>query len=360
MRAELRAYWALTLATLKMYLRNPLASFSIVVVLAGLLVFMKVLFGGPAPHTRVSLVEQSQTRAAAAMVRAVKGVSTFDVSQTSEAAARRALAAGNTDLVVILPPELGAGGVDGRPRPGSVSISYRAGSQGEVGAQVLKGAVDGVNQELSGQPPVVSVRASTLTPRSSQPIDFLLPGILAFNIVSGGLLLAAGVFAGHRSSGVLRRVQAAGVRPASFVLAHATSSFLLGLAQTAGLLAVAFLLYRVRIDLAALFLTTAAGYLVFLAMGFAIAGWVKDAQRASAIATSIGMPMIFIGLFASGLPSDISRFTQYLPVSYVADAMRQIGEGASLAALRGDLLWLGAWAVVLLAAASRAFRWESA
>src|SRR6202011_1644312 len=120
------------------------------------------------------------------------------VSQTSEAAARRALAAGNTDLVVILPPELGAGGgaggVDGRPRPGSVSISYRAGSQGEVGAQVLKGAVDGVNQELSGQPPVVSVRASTLTPRSSQPIDFLLPGILAFNIVSGGPLLAPGGF----------------------------------------------------------------------------------------------------------------------------------------------------------------------
>jgi ABC-2 type transport system permease protein len=359
MRAELRAYGALTLATLKMYLRNPLASFSLLVALAALLLFMKVLFGGSAPHTRVSLVEQSRTPAAATLVREIRQVSTFDVGLTSEASARRALASGETDMVVVVPPGLGAASPDGNPLPARVAVSYRAGGSGEVGAQLLKGVVDGLNQELSGRPPLVSLQTSALSARSSQPIDSLLPGVLAFNIVSGGLLLAAGVFAGHRSSGVLRRIKAAGIGPASFVLAHATSSFALGLAQTAALLALAYALYRVRIDLPALLAATAAGYLVFLAMGFAVAGWVKDAQRASAVAASIGMPMIFVGLFSAGLPPEVSRFTQYLPVSYVADAMRQIGEGAGLAALGSDLLWLGAWALLLLGAASRTFRWDS-
>jgi ABC-2 type transport system permease protein len=360
MKTELQAYCALTLATLKMYVRNPLASFSLVVVLAGLLFGLKLLFGGPAPHTKVALVQESPAPAAAALAQAVRQVSTFEVTAGSESAARRSLATGQTDMVVVIPQELGTSGPDGRPVPARVSISYRVGGPGESGAQVVGGLVDAANQRLTNQPPVLTTETIPLAVRGVQPIDFLLPGLVAFNIVSGALLLAAGVFAGHRASGVLRRVKAAGITPASFVLAHASSSFLLGVAQTAALLGIAVLLYSVHVDLLALLLTTAAGYLVFLALGFAIAGWVKDAQRASAVATSIGMPMIFIGLFATALPPEISRFTEHLPISYVTDAMRQISEGAGVAALRWDLLGLGAWAVAFLAAASRVFRWESA
>jgi ABC-2 type transport system permease protein len=360
MNTELRAYGALTVATSKMYLRNPLASFSVLVVLAGLLVGMKFLLGGPPAHTKVTLVQQSGTPAAAALAQAIGGVATFDVTANPKAVARRELAAGRTDLVVVLPRGLGAAGPDGRPLPASVPVLYRAGGPGELGAQLIKGLVDAANVQLTGQREPFSTRPTALAVRGAEPIDFLLPGLLAFNIVSGALLLAAGVFAGHRTSGVLRRVKAAGVTPAAFVLAHASSSFLLGVAQTAVLLGVALILYHVHVDLLALLLTTAAGYLVFLAMGFAIAGWVKDAQRASAVATSVGMPMIFVGLFAASLPPDVSAITRYLPISYVTDALRQIGEGAGLVDLRDDLFALGVWAAVLLLAAGRVFRWESA
>lgn len=60
--------------------------------------------------------------------------------------------------------------------------------------------------------------------------DAFLPGLLAMNIIQSGLLVAAGAFATYRSTGVLRRIQATGIDAGSFVLAHATSTFLLGLA----------------------------------------------------------------------------------------------------------------------------------
>jgi hypothetical protein len=38
--------------------------------------------------------------------------------------------------------------------------------------------------------------------------------------------------------------------------------------------------------------------------------------------------------------------------------MQQLGQGAKLGAIEWDLAWLLAWAVVLLIAAGRVFRWD--
>jgi hypothetical protein len=56
------------------------------------------------------------------------------------------------------------------------------------------------------------------------------------------------------------------------------------------------LLFRVHLDLGSMFVVTMLGYLVFLAAGFAISGWVRDPQRAPVVASSIGLPLVFIGL----------------------------------------------------------------
>jgi ABC-2 type transport system permease protein len=171
-------------------------------------------------------------------------------------------------------------------------------------------------------------------------------------------MLAAGVFANHRATGVLRRLKATGVGASIFVLSHAASTGLLGTVQTAGILLAASLLFTIHLDLPALFLLLAMGYLVFLAMGLAISGWVKDPQRATAIAQGVAFPMIFVGLLAPELPSGIAEVARFLPVSYVTDGMQQLGQGGALSSVGPDLAWLTAWAVVLLACAGRLFRWD--
>jgi hypothetical protein len=45
-------------------------------------------------------------------------------------------------------------------------------------------------------------------------------------------------------------------------------------------------------------------------------------------------------------------------VSYVTDGMLQLGQGAGFGAIEWDLAWLGGWAIVLLVAAGRVFRWD--
>jgi len=265
---------------------------------------------------------------------------------------------GKADVELAIPNDLGQHDGSGRLIPVRLEVIYRAGTAGEASLPLLKGAVATYDERVLGEIQSVSIAASAVHTRTGGPIDFLLPGVVAFNILGSALMLAAGTFANYKATGVLRRLKATGMQPSIFVLAHSTSSFLLGMLQTVAILIVAGLLFEVQLDVASLFLLLALGYLVFLAMGLAISGWIRDPQRATAVAQSLAFPMIFIALLSAALPASVTSVTRFLPVSYVTDGMQRIGEGARLGAIELDVIWLAGWAIVLLIAAGRVFRWD--
>jgi ABC-2 type transport system permease protein len=351
------AYASLTLANFKMYVRNPIASSSLFLALVVLLVLFKLVFAGTGPHTRLVVVNAAGSPAAV-FVQDLRAIPTFDVSEASQSDAQALLGQGKADLEVAIPSNFGQRDAFGSLIPVSLDVTYRAGTAGESSLPVLKGVVDGYDVSILNEVPTVSLSSSALHARSAGPIDFLLPGLVAFNIIGSGLMLAAGTFSGYKATGVLRRLKATGINPSIFVLAHATSSFALGILQTAAILAAADLLFDVHLDIPSLFLLVAVAYLVFLAMGLAISGWIKDPQRATAVAQSVAFPMIFIALLSASLPPGIAAVTRYLPVSYVTDGMQLLGQGSGLAALEVDLVALAAWAAALLIAAGRVFRWD--
>jgi len=357
MSFEPRAYLSLTRANLLMLLRNPVASFSLTLVLLVLLGFIR-LISGQTVHTRVVIVDRSTLPEAAVLVQDIRRVPVFDVTEAGADAAGRQLQQGTADLVVTIPAQTGAVDASGRPVPAALAVRYLAGSAGEAAVPTLRGVVEGFDEQALHQVPPVSVDASSVSGRAMGFIDALLPGVIAFNIIGSALMVAAGVFAGYKSSGVLRRLKASGISPPTFVLAHATSAFLLGMAQTAAIVLAATLLFAVHLDLLALVVLVALGYLVFLALGLAISGWIRDPQRATAAAQSVAFPMIFVALLSGALPPSISALTRYLPISYVTDGLQQLGRGAGLGLVGGDLLWLAGWCAVLLLAAGRVFRWD--
>jgi ABC-2 type transport system permease protein len=354
----MNAFRSLTVANLKMYARNPVASFTLAAVLLVILVLYRLVFSGQAPHTKVAVVDASHTPESAALVRDLRGAGTFDVTMASEAAAARTLDRGDADMTVTIPADLALRDASGQPVPVQLQVAYRAGTAGETSLPALRGVVEAYDEAELGEVPSVSVALTAVHARATSPIDFLLPGVVAFNVIGSALMVAAGVFANYKSTGVLRRLKATGISPTVFVLSHAAATFVLGLVQTAAILVAADLLFGVHLDLPALFLLLVAGYLVFLAMGLAISGWIRDPQRATAVAQSAAFPMIFIGLLSGLLPAAVASVTRYLPVSYVTDGMQRLSDGGQVPAIGQDLAWLLGWAVVLLVAAGRVFRWD--
>jgi ABC-2 type transport system permease protein len=341
-----------------MYARNPIASFSLFAALVLLLVVIKIVFAGQGPHTKVVVVNLSTAEAAVRLVNGIRSVGTFDVTEASATSAATMLEQGKADVEILIPTDFLAADASGNPATSRVQVTYRSGTAGESSLPILRGVVEAFVEQDLQQVPLVSVTATSLHTRSTSAIDYLLPGIVTFNIIGSALILAAGVFTNYKSSGVMRRLKATGISPSVFVMAHATASAVIGLAQTAAILIIASMLFTIHLDIASLFVLLALGYMVFLAMGLAIGGWIKEPQRATGVAQGVAFPMIFVALLASSLPPQISAVTRLLPVSYITDGMQHLSEGGAVASLGTDLAWLLAWAIVLLIGASRAFRWE--
>ena len=100
----------------------------------------------------------------------------------------------------------------------------------------------------------------------------------------------------------------------------------------------------------------------FLAIGFALASFLKTEEQATGVVQIVQLPMMFLsGIFFSFdfLPGFLQTVARFLPLTYLGDALRQVMvNGTQVAPLGVDLAILSGWLVVCLGIAARSFRWE--
>src|SRR5947207_6225465 len=140
-----------------------------------------------------------------------------------------------------------------------------------------------------------------------------------------------------KQRGVLRRIMATPVRITNLLTAHVLTRLVIATGQVAVLLLVALLLFTVTIvgGLVPLVAVALLGSVLFLTIGFALAGWAETENQVPAIAQLITLPQFFFsGVFFSkeAAPALIRPITNVLPLSFLNDALREI-------AVQGATLW---------------------
>jgi len=138
----------------------------------------------------------------------------------------------------------------------------------------------------------------------------------------------------------------------------------IGLAQTLIIILVGMLIFKFQVigNMALLAGFVLLGALMFVALGYLISGLAKTQESVIGISQLINFPMMFLsGLFfpVDFMPAWIRPVVTAMPLTYLADALRQIMVGATpVYSLWVDLGVLAAWLVVSAALAVRFFRWE--
>ena len=358
-------YWSLFVASFKMFVRNRAALFfSLLVPLLIMLIFGVLNFGG---GTNVSLgvVDQAESQASHALIAALGANTTFDLHPGSRNAELAQLKDGHRDLVLVIPD-----GFQLAPSiPGATGLvaftNVSKPEQAQVGGLLLNAMV---GQLLAGGgggggsgTPLVALQK--LPGRDLGYIDFLVPGMLGLTVMQLGLFSVAFGFVQLKRTGALRRLFATPTSPAYFLGAQVTSRLLIGLAQVLILLGVG-LWFGLQLvgNVFLLLAISVLGSIIFLALGFAIAGWAKNEDQAAPMANLISLPMTFLsGVFFSrdAMPDFLRTITDFLPLTYLNHALRSVtNDGVGVTAIGSDLLGMGVWAVIAFVIAVRLFRWE--
>lgn len=365
---RLGVLWALFVASGKMFVRNRAAVFfSLFLPLIIMLIFGVLNFEG-STEINLGIVDEADNDASAALIGRLDEYDYLVITEGDRDAEMAALEAGDRGHVLVIPEGWTP------PAPGGESglVAYTASSDPSQ-AQVAQGLLQqAVGQALfapagaEGEAPTgfaAPLRFASVAARDLGYIDFLVPGIVGMTIMQLGLFGVAFGFVQLKRTGALRRLFATPTSPGYFLSAQVLSRLVIGLVQVAILFGVG-LWFGLQMfgDYATLLVIVLIGSAIFLAVGFAIAGWAKNEDQAAPVANLVSLPMMFLsGVFfpREAMPDFLASVTQFMPLTYVNEALRAVvNEGAGLLSLGPQLLGMGVWALITFVLAVRMFRWE--
>jgi ABC-2 type transport system permease protein len=365
MKQKLRAFLALTKASLKMYYRNKGAIvFSLLIPIALLSIF-GFLSRGKGESVTLGLTNHATTEVSKQFAGELGKVTAFNVREMNEEQATAALGKGDIDLHVIVPEDFGKMENE-KPLTSNVQTRFNTArpQRGQIANLAIIQIVSKLDKKLTNAPTLLNVKTEGITSNNLGYFDFILPGILSMTIMQLGIFGVAFSFVAFKASGALRRIQATPVHPVYFVFAQACVRLLVTLATATVL--VSFGIYFFDFHMVGSFFSFALvcilGILIFLGIGFSIAGWARDETQVAPVANLIQLPLLLLsGIFfpRDGFPSWLKTITDYSPLTYVSHALRKIAnEGVSLADLPVDMIGMLIWLVVIYVFAVRVFRWE--
>ncbi len=207
-------------------------------------------------------------------------------------------------------------------------------------------------------------RKQTVEGREIRYVDWLIPGIMAMNMMFSALFGVGYVIVRYRKNGMLRRLKATPLSAFEYLSAQVISRLWLILAITimvfVGLdLVLDFAMFGSYFTLLTVFII---GTICLISLGLLMASRIRSEELAGGLLNLTSWPMMFLsGVWFSleGSPEVLRWMAYMLPLTHVTDAARAVMiDGASFVAISDHLVILVGMSLLFLALGSRLFRWE--
>ena len=190
-----------------------------------------------------------------------------------------------------------------------------------------------------------------------------LPVLAALLIALSTVLSLVTIIAIYREGGILKRLRATPLRPATILIAHVLAKLLFTAVTLAGMVVAGRRLVPLNADVPWFSFTVATLFTTFsiLSLGFVIASLVPTARFAQPVAALTLYPMLGLsGLFLpiDALPPVLQFVARSQPLSYAVSLLSGILRGDGWGSHLGDVMALMVVCLLCVALSARVFRWE--
>jgi ABC-type multidrug transport system permease subunit len=195
-------------------------------------------------------------------------------------------------------------------------------------------------------------------------VDWVIPGVIAMNIMWGALFGIGYVIVRYRKFGVLKRLSATPVTAVEFLCAQILSRlWLLVVVNMVIFIGMdLFVDFRMHGSYFTLLLVFTLGCINLICCGLVVAARISSEEVANGVLNLFSWPMMFLsGVWFSleGAHPWMQKFALILPLTHVTDAAREVMiDGAGIIEISDHLLVLGISSVILLFIGAKIFQWE--
>ncbi len=261
-----------------------------------------------------------------------------------------------------------------RLRSGKADLTLRAGETPDSlsyefdperpESKLARDQIDDVLQRHQGRQDVVLTQDVAITEPGARYVDFLLPGIIALNLMAGSMWGIGYTVVLARKRRMLRRYAATPLRRSHFMGAYLLSRLIFLFAELVFLIGFGRVVFGVVVQgsLFSYVLVAVLGAACFAGVSLLIAARVQSLEAANGWLNFTQLPMwLLSGSFFSyeRFPEVMLPFIRLLPLTALNDALRAIAnEGATLFATWPQLLVLTVWASGAFFISLKWFRWQ--
>jgi len=168
----------------------------------------------------------------------------------------------------------------------------------------------------------------------------------------------------YRERKLLKRLSATPLKVRDFLMAEVLNYLVLNIVQITLIILLAKFAFDVHVygNYLIIYAVCIFGSLIFLNIGFAIAGYSKNTKTAESLSQVIAMPMMFLsGVFfpAEALPKVIGSIVEFLPLTPMIEALRKVSIGGEgITDIWIQLAFMAGWIVISFLLAWRTFKFK--
>lgn len=244
-----------------------------------------------------------------------------------------------------------------------------AGNDSKIASQIILSTIDNINKNKFPNNRSIAkvIQHKPISGRQYKYLDFFLPGMLGFSMLSAGIFGTAFVFFTLRQTLVLKRFFATPVKRIHIILSEGISRLFLQLLSSAiiilaGHFLFGFTLVHGFVTFIQMLIVCILGLVIFLGMGFVVSSIAKNEANIPPFANMITMPQLLLsGVFVGvgNFPAWLQPICKALPLTQVNDMMRSIAfEGNNIFQCYKQLGILALWGMLVYIIAIKVFRWE--
>jgi len=354
----------LTVANVRSLVRDRAALFWTIVFPVMFVFLFGWIFGGSG-DTRISVgfVDQDGTQVSSGIQQAFGNVDLVVLKTGTLEEEKAAMQRGDVSAVIVIPAGTQAAVLAKQQVSIQVYVDPTKTQTTQVIAGIATQIANGFNLKLAGGSTILGVEQQTLSATQVSAVAYLVPSILAMALMQLGVFAAIPLVQ-QREKGILKRMGATPLPRWMLVGSNVLLRLMVAIVDAVVILGIGVAVFHVEIvgNIAAVAGLVLLGAGAFLALGFMLASFLKTEDQASGVVQVVQIPMMFLsGIFFSFdfLPGFLQTVARFLPLTYLADAFRQVMvNGTQVAPLGVDQAVLAGWLVVCLGVAARMFRWE--
>jgi ABC-2 type transport system permease protein len=191
---------------------------------------------------------------------------------------------------------------------------------------ILSSLLQEYNLAITGGRTVVTLADSATVSEDLGFIDFFIPGMIGFTIMTSCIYGSIERNTKYRKDGILRKMLTMPVSRTDWIFAKMLFMLFLSFLSTTVILIFGFLVFDLSIHLSIFtFIIIVATSFLFSGMGMIIGRFVKEEETADMAGGAITFPMMFLaGTFfpLEQMPGYLQSIAQLLPLYYVNESLR--------------------------------------